>query len=180
MFLSIVGTIGPILVGIAAIIASHFLNRKTLNLKRNEDRVDLINRMLSEFYGPFQQLRLKSCKLYERFTIDKPKDFRTVRVLLSGHKFEGNDKILLEEILEIGEELQGLIKEKAGLVDDKKLRTEILPEYNKHTTLLKLMYEGKIQGEYDRFKDDVFPRELDAEIDRRINELQAELKEIKS
>ena len=178
-----VKTIGPILVGIAAIIASYFYNKKMLKLKKNEDTIKIINQKLSEFYGPLQQYRKKSAQLYEKFTYGKPEGFRTVLALLEGKEFSGNDKYLLDEIIKIGEKIEELILSKSGLIDDDKLRNDLVPRLGAHIILLRLMYQGVIKGEdekeVERFKRDVFPREIDNEIERRIKELQALLEEIK-
>ncbi|MGD2090586.1 MAG: hypothetical protein PVH61_30720 [Candidatus Aminicenantes bacterium] len=183
-FIEFVKTIGPILVGLAAIVASYILNQKMLKLKRNEDRIEMINRKLSEFYGPFQQYRRKSTELYKRFTYGKPNDFRTVTALLKGEKFSGNDEVLLKEIIDIGKKVENLILSKSGLIDDEKLRNDLLPRVGTHILLLRLMYEGVIKGEseneIERFKRDVFPREIDDEIEKRIQELEIQLEEIKS
>lgn len=165
-------TIGPIIIGLAAIFASFHYNKRMLKLKKNEDEIDDINRKLSEFYGPLQQYLNKSSKLYEKFIYGKPEDFRTLTALIKGVKFEGNDKVLLEEIINVGKKVEDLLLSKSGLIDDDKLRNDIIPRLGKHILLLRLIYDGTIKGEYERFKDETFPREVDTEIERRIAELQ--------
>ena len=179
MILELIKTTGPIIVGLGAIIASYFFNKKMLRLKKNEDRINLINKKLTEFYGPFQHYRETTTLIYRRFSSGKDDNFKTVRELLSGKKFTGNDKILLNEILKLNEKIEDLILSKAGLIEDTKLRSDVLPRFSSHILLLRLICKGKIKGEFDRFEDDIFPQEIDIEIERRINELQTELKEIK-
>jgi hypothetical protein len=183
MILEWIKTTGPIIVGLGAIIASYFLNKKMLRdqlrLKKNEDRISLINKKLTEFYGPFQHYRKTTTLIYERFRSGKGENFKTLRALLSGGKFTGNDKVLLDEILKLNKTIEDLIISKAGLIEDTKLRNEVLPKLSSHIILIRLICKDEIKGELHRFEDDVFSQEIDIEIERRINELQSELKEIK-
>ncbi|HPH16005.1 MAG TPA: hypothetical protein PK029_02455, partial [Bacteroidales bacterium] len=105
----------------------------------------------------------------------KPEDFRTILAIANGIEFSQNDKILLEEIIAIGTKIEDLIITKAGLIDDIKLREDYYPKFLSHTTLLRHLYNGSIKGEPDRFKDDLFPRGIEDETERRINELYQKL-----
>ena len=179
-WIELIKTFGPILVGIAAIISSYLLNKKMLKLKENEDEIKKIYQQLGEFYGPLQQYLNKSTELYKNFTFDKPKGFRAVKAILQGHQFSGNDEILLNEIIKIGEKIEDLILSKSGLIDDSDLRQRLLPQLGKHIMLLRLMFRKDIKAEsekeFERFKEDVFPREVDIKIEERIKDLQYQLK----
>ena len=157
----------------------------TLHSKRIEEKKNEIYKKLNELYGPLYQLRSKSQLLYLKF-VEKFKNeierkgetFRTLTYLLEGGKVEGNEKILLEEIIKIGEKCEFLIHEKAGLIDDEELRTKWLPKASTHYLILRLAYQGQLHGESEKFKEHTFPIEIDVLIEKRIRELQKALQEL--
>src|SRR5690242_262819 len=128
--------LGPIVVGLGAILATAVFNRaaltqriqestaterqrelesnRSVRLKQNEELRREIHEQLSSFYGPMQQLLGISGALYERFSAGRPAGYRTLVALLSGETFEGNDRVLLDAIIEIGEEMRGLIMKESG------------------------------------------------------------------
>ena len=169
------------IVSIVAIVTSVFVAKKSIDAKREDDKRKEIETKLNEFYGPFLQLRKRSELLYSIF-VKKFKDadptYRTLNHLLSGKKFEGNDKVLLEQIIEIGDESLKLINTKAGLIDDENLRDQLIPQFCNHLIILKLAYQGDFEGEIDRFHDYVYPQTLIDAIHQRFNQLQYELNQI--
>lgn len=184
-----------VLVALSATIFGFWYNRKllktnlthnenSLNQKNREDEKKEIYKKLNEFYGPFLEMRLKSNHLYERFAKIKKKesgkDFRTLIFLLEGNEFIGNDKVLLEEIIKINQKLEEIITEKGGLIDDTKLREDILPRFSAHSLILRLALEKKLQGDIESFQDKTFPREIDDVLKQRINELRERLKKLNS
>lgn len=173
--------IGIILVGIFAIVFSYFQFIKSIDVeKRRERRID-IRRKLDEFYGPFLQLRKKSDILYNRFQKkfrqDNP-NFSTLRYLMEGKTFEGNDKELLKEIIIIGKRCEELIHLKSGLIDDSNLRNKTLPKLTTHFLILRLAFDGTLKEESFRFDDLNFPRDVDNLIEARIKKLEIELKDL--
>lgn len=157
----------------------------TLHSKRIEEKKDEIYKKLNEFYGPFYQLRAKSQLLYHKFVeryksqaAESNQPFRTLTYLLDGGTVEGNEKMLLDEIIKIGEKCEALIHDKAGLIDDEDLRTKWLPMASTHYLILRLAYQNQLHGESEKFKVHTFPFEIDAVIQKRIKELQKELQEI--
>lgn len=199
-------SIGSIVVSIIVILVSYFNTRATLRSsnkniertlaanrentemtlrsKRIEEKKNEIYKKLNEFYGPFYQLRSKSQLLYNKF-VQKYKSeqtttehFRTLTYLLEGGVVEGNEKILLDEIIKIGEKCEALIHDKAGLIDDEDLRIKWLPMASTHYLILRLAYKGQLHGEAEKFKLHTFPMEIDALIEKRIKELQKELEEL--
>jgi hypothetical protein len=155
---------------------------KTLNSKKTEERKNEIYKKLNEFYGPFYQLRSKSKLLYiefsEKFKKDEPnKNFRTLTFLLDNGviAIPENEKILLNEIINIGEKCENLIHDKAGLIDDEELRTVWFPKASTHYLLIRLAYQGSLSGDSLKYSKYTFPTEIDTLIERRIKALQLEL-----
>jgi hypothetical protein len=166
------------LISVLAILFSYLQYKSGLNSEKRKEKTHDIQRKLNEFYGPFLQLRKKSDILYDRFQKkfrDQDPNFSTLRYLMRGNKFEGNDKKLLEEITKIGSLCEDLIHSKAGLIDDENLRTNILPKLTTHYLLLRLAFEGTLVSEDERFNNLTFPREVDGIIEQRFRELEAEL-----
>lgn len=172
---------GVILIGVLAIVFSYLqYNSGKSEEKRKEKRED-IHKKINEFYAPFLQLRKKSDILYDRFQKKhriKDSNFSTLRTLMDGGKFEGNDNKLLEEIIKIGAKCEELIHSKAGLIDDKNLREQVLPNLTTHFLILRIAHEGKFDKETDRFDDLTFPKDVDELIEKRLSELESELKEL--
>ena len=191
-FWKLVQDLGPTVVSIAAIIVTLIVtkqtlktqtnqNLKTLNAQKEFEARQVIQRKLDEFYGPLIQQRIKSSKLYEKFSAkykDKDKNFSTLLYLLNGFQFTGNDKVLLEQIIQLGEESERLIQEKAGLIDDTELRIDIIPRATTHFLLIKLAYNRKLIGESTEFNDLTFPRELLNKLEERKNNLEKELQKL--
>ena len=180
-FWTFIKDIGPILIGLTSILASILIVRMTMKSAKDEAKRKQIYKKLSEFYGPFLDLRKKSHLLYERFQKDyrnENPNFSTLKYLLDGSTFTGNDKELLSEIIKIGEKCENLIHSKAGLIDDEELRTNVLPMVTTHYLILRLAFEGKLEGEKDRFNDLSFPKIVDELIEKRIISLQTELHEL--
>lgn len=172
----IISSLGAVFVGSLAIIISYFLSKKTLNARKREEEIKGISQKLNEFYGPLLQLRMKSNKIYQIFSKKhraKDEHFATLTYLLKGTKFTGDDDALLKEIISIGKQCEELIHNKAGLIDDSKLRTEILPRATTHFLLLRLAHAGTLSGtDLEMYKDLTFPRELDELLEKRKKELE--------
>lgn len=169
---------GPVIVGIGSIVFGYYLNCRTLESKTKEEQRDEINKKLNEFYGPLTQLRGKSKLLYDLFRKDKEQGFRTLSALLNGVKFEGNDKILLEQIIKIDEQIERLIVDKSGYVENDELR-DILYKAATHFNVISLAYNGFLNGEKSRFSDYLFPNELDEKIEEEVKKLHDNLEKLK-
>lgn len=180
-WLAICTTVSPIIIGLAALWLSYFQLLKTLNAKKEDEERAEIRKKLDEFYGPLLQLRMKSNLLYQKFNEDfraADSNFSTLIYLLNSHVFSGNNKILLEEIIKIGELTEKLIHEKAGLIDDTNLRTVVLPRATTHFLLIRLAYVGALSGDLDRFKTLTFPKDLDLLLEKKKKELEERLKKL--
>lgn len=175
--------LGPSLVAIIAIWVTYQQWLKGFRHSKSKDERDEIYKRLNEFYGPIMQLRKKSFYIYkiykEKYVAIDP-DFSTLTYLLSGKTFSGNDDILLKEVIKIGHQCEKLIQKKAGLIDDSKLSSDLLPRAITHYKILNLAYSGHLQGEVEKYKQHTFPTELDEHLERRIAELQGRLATLNS
>ncbi len=187
-------TIASMVISLAAVIISYFNTKSTLassernnltNLraKNSEDRKDEIYKILNDLYGPFNQLRQKSNLLYQKFIMGKSPNnsnerFSTLLYLLDNDgpgKLSDNDKSLLNEIIQIGNDCEKLIFSKAGLIDAEELRTSWFPKAATHYLIIRLAFQGSLKGNSLVFKDSTFPAEIDNVIEMRIKALHAEL-----
>jgi hypothetical protein len=206
--INFIASIGSILVSIIVIITGYCFNKralktsemntrktlltssqntdKTIASKRIEERKSEIYKKLNEFYQPLFEYRQKSTLLYlkfkEKFVVVGPDEsasaFRTLTYLLNRNEFTGNEKALLEEIINIGKLCEDLIHKKAGLIDDDSLRKDWLPRLTTHLLILRMAYQKKLSGEPEKFIDLAFPLGIDELIEERIKVLQQELKEL--
>lgn len=181
--------LGPVIISVIALITSYILTKKTLDVQKEQTQKTLdaqkdiearllIAKKLDEFYGPLLQLRMKSNLLYKKFSEKhrvKDSTFATLTYLLQGKTFIGNDKILLEEIINLGEESEKLIHSKAGLIDDTELRQTLIPRATTHFLILRLAYRGALIGDAENFKDLTFPIELDDKLEARKKQLELDL-----
>jgi hypothetical protein len=175
--LATIEVIGPIILGIAGMILGYYFQRSQLKQKQREDERKEIYKKLNEFYGPIQQYLGKSRELYDRFTASRGANFRTLIALLAGEKFEGNDAVLLKQIIDIDERMEDLIITHSGLIDDAELR-ELLAKVGAHFRILRLAYDGVLTGEVERFEDYVYPRGLGPKIEDQIKKLKTRLDEL--
>jgi hypothetical protein len=175
--LEFIQALGPVIVGLLALLVGYHYNKRLLTQKNHEDERKEIYKKLNSFYGPMKQLLGVSLELYERLTASRATDFRTLVALLSGEKFQGNDKILLEQILEVGEHMDKLILEQSGLVDDEQLQ-KLLSQMSAHFRVIRLAYKGDLVGQASRFEGNVFPRDITTTIEKEITRLKKRLDEL--
>ncbi len=77
----------------------------------------------------------------------------------------------------VSKKLDSLILDNSGLIDSPELR-ETLSKAGAHFRILRLAYEGDLTGDEERFKANVFPRELDQQVDNQIKKLKLRLDEL--
>lgn len=171
----------PSILAIGGIYLAYLKLIKPLKANKIDAEKKEIYKKLNEFYGPFLQLRNKSYCLYKIFDEqfrEKDAKFSALRYLLDGKSFSGNNDKLLQQIIEIGGKCEQLIHDKAGLIDNQTIRNEILPRLTTHFLILRLAYEGQLEGEVDRFREFTFPYQIDEMIKKRIADLEARLREL--
>ena len=176
MEVSSIVALGSLLIALISVIVNFLIVRGQQRSKNLEARRAEIYKKLNSFYGPMMQLRHKSKQLHDRFK--NGENFRTLPRLLEEYKFKANDKVLIDEIIDIGEKCENLIQEASGLIDEKMLRTVHLPKASKHFFIIRMAHQGKLKQESERFSEDVFPTEIDHILEIRFEELQNELDEI--
>ena len=181
--IEILSDIGPTLVGLAALVFSFLQVRKTFRSSVRQmaiqDERKEIYKKLNGFYGPLLQLRKKSEMLYRIFNQRfNGQHFRTLNYLLEKFEFTENERALLHEIINIGKECEVLVHRESGLIDDDTLRNELIPKLTTHILILRLAYEGKLEGNPSDFDKHTFPRGLDETIEKKINSLQERLEEL--
>jgi hypothetical protein len=165
-------TFSPAIVGVVGMVFTYRISKKALDSSIKDGERKDIHEKLNKFYGPFQQLLNKNNKLYELFNPEGK--FRTLTELLNGRKFKGNSGKLLKEIVEIDRQLEKLILDHGGLIDDEEM-LEILVEAATHFNLLIKAYEKTIEGETGKFKKYVYPRKLGEKIDEQIKKMKKRL-----
>lgn len=103
------------------------------------------------------------------------------------------DRQVLREILRVGRKIEDLIVTKCGYIDDRSLLFEYIPDPKftdidpevvrgqgllavavTHLRLIRLAFRGAIQGQAARYKDFIYPRELNKRIYDKIESLRAE------
>ena len=183
-------------------------NRATLREQLISERRKSIAKMLNEFYGPIISYLNVTKALFRLFAAGKPKGFRTLTHLLNPDQeyevpngrvrveLSRNDMQLLEELIDVEKKIESLVVEKGGLVDDERLMFEYLPDVRytdvelekgelsllalliTHFRVLSLAYSGRIKGEVARYKDFVYPREIDAVLRGNREQLHRELDQL--
>jgi hypothetical protein len=181
--------------------------RTVAEAKRSKEK-DRILASLNEFYGPMQAYLQVSNGLYSILRRGKPAGFRTLTYLLDlkqEYLVDGvktrvdltpSERVILREIVGIGEKIQDLILTKGGLVDDKSLMFNYEPDKSvtdikldlpdigllaltiAHFRVISLAVEGKLSGDAAPFEAFVFPRELPPRITAQIQNLQNRLRSL--
>jgi len=173
---AIVGDLGPTIAGLIGLWLAFAGIVRPLRATRIENRIDQLETRLNNFYGPYYHLRKKSASLYVK--LKQPylneSDFSVLRKILSGFKFNGNDAVLIEEIIEIGVQCEELIAKNSGYIDKGNLRDDLLPRVSIHYRMLKLAYEGKVASEVTRLGDMTFPRGIDDVLHEAIKAIEDE------
>jgi hypothetical protein len=194
---SVAGTVG---------VMTWKYNQATLREKRIAEKRENITKQLNEFYGPLISYLNITNALREIYTKDKPEGFRTLTYLLDPDQtyktrqgsskvvLTESDRLILGEIIEIEDKIELLVVEKGGLVDEPRLmfnhglingiettgtsRLSLLAELIRHFRVLKLAYAGKLHGEVQRYKDFVFPTEINRVLRDKFEFLQRELNKL--
>jgi len=179
---------GPTLVGLlglGGLLVAYWQIRKSfeqtdklLQERQREEERNEIQRKLNEFYGPCQTLMRETKMLHDLFKHDS--EFRTLTELLKGREFTGNDKVLLEQVMNVTDKISDLIVDKSGLIEDEEEELqELLSKARVHFRILRLGYNNDLSGDTERLKDFVYPKALDEEIERKKTELENRLNELR-
>jgi len=185
---SLLSPTASLLLALAALITA-WINfwyfRRQLRQSEREQDVKRVQNLLDKFYGPFKTLKKTNTNLERLLKLEKKDDgperreWRTLERLLEGYDFSSNQKVLIETIIEINDELDSLIAANCGLITNKEL-AEKVHIFRAHHRVIKAAYEGRLKKEIWRFKDYVYPRELDGLIDKEAERLQQHLVSLQS
>ena len=177
----IFSVLSPILVGLAGLWIGYRQYKKTLEARLKELERNEIYKKLNEFYGPLLQLRERSNLLYAEFrpaSASENPGFNTIAYLLKKNELTTNQKTLLAEIIRLGKACESLIDSKSGLIDDETLRTVTIPKFMVHLLIVRLAYTEALTGEADKYREYSFPMELDDQLNRKFEALDARLAEL--
>ncbi len=86
-------------------------------------------------------------------------DFSTIKILIDNIELSIDDKYILEEIMHNNDKINDLILSHSHVVDNN-LREE-LSKLSSHYTILKLVKEGRIKENSNRYKDLHHSKEID-------------------
>jgi hypothetical protein len=140
--------------------------QRSITRQANENELKSLKSKLEEFYGPYTLLSNTNAFLAREFISRQPNatGFRTLPLLLNPVRREtlsSEDKELLNEIVAINEQLERLIREKAGMVDQKV--QEYLGRAAAHFRVIRLAHAGKLSsdpnGNFSKYY--VYPWQLD-------------------
>jgi hypothetical protein len=170
-------TTAAVVVSLLGTIITVYIGRRTLRQKAYEEERKEIYKKLNSFYGPFQQLSGISLRLIGLLREGRSPDFHVLPGLLNGDTFEGNDRILLKELMEVTAKINDLIENQSGLIDDPKLQM-LLWDISTHFRILHLAYEGSLTGEAQRFMNYTYPQEVDAVAKSQADKLRSRMDQL--
>lgn len=164
--LTYIPTIVTAIVAVTGSVLLYKASTKELRLKKAER----LQKQLNDFYYPFA-LRLKQNTTIRALFDDKDaEDYRMLTELLKGEEFKGNDKALLEEIKKNNTVLNDLILKNQSEVDSE--LSNDLAKLSSHYTFFILACDGKLSNEESRFKDYVYPTDVNDKIDDKIEKIE--------
>jgi hypothetical protein len=150
---------------VGALIGGYFATRNaraTIIQKTNEVEIAAIDRRISDFIAPYEQLSLENLKLSRELKRSRGDTFRTLTALLDPDWKTGlsaGDKALVDAIVNNGASLRQMILTSGGAVS-----TVIRPHLaaaSMHFRMLSLADAGSLENDAKRYEDYVYPRQLD-------------------
>ena len=147
--------------------------------KANETELREIQGKLDGFYVPFQLLSKANHQFAQDLRSRQGGKYRMLLKLFDKQWLENlsqGDKKLVEIVCNNGEELRILIATKSGLVDNKLL--PYLSRASAHFRILHLAYRSELGTDPARFKDYVYPRELDGVLALEIARLRNRIEQL--
>lgn len=135
-----------------------FALRRNINQKSNEEELQQLKTKLEVFYGPFLLLSEANNLLHRDLRARVNPDLRLLTALLEPRwitELDAGDQTIVGEICRNGKELEKMIADHAGLVDEKVL--PYLARASAHYRMLFLAYEGKLGSNPSSFERYIFP-----------------------
>lgn len=156
-------------------------NNASIWQKANETELREIQGKLDGFYMPFQLLSKANHQLAKDIRSRQAEGYRMLLKLFDKEWRDSlldGDKKLVEIVCNNGEELRALIASKSGLVDDKIL--PYLSRASAHFRILHLAYKSELGTDPTRFREYVYPRELDGVLSLEIARLRNRIEELRA
>lgn len=151
-----------------------------INQKANELEIKEIQVRMNDFYGRFQQIAEENHLIAREFKAHQGDPaMRTLVKLLDPAwraSLSPSDKAIVKSLVENGNILRTLIREKSGLVDP-----AILPYLSRaalHFSMLDLAHAEKLENKPDRFEKFVYPRVLDEVLVLEMGRLNSRIRKL--
>lgn len=153
-------------------------NMSAANTQRaNEIEIGQLQTKLNDFYGRFRLISEENKLIALEFKKRQGGgDFRTLLALLDPgwcKNLPPADKTIVLEMVQNGVALRNLIRDKAGLVDQKIV--PYLTKVSAHFAMLDLAHKGLLENDRERFQQYVYPEQLDPVLDIEIKRLLARI-----
>ncbi|MBY5701204.1 hypothetical protein GOL26_09485 [Sinorhizobium medicae] len=151
-----------------------------INQKANELEIKEIQTRLNDFYGRFQQVAEENHLIAREFKAHQgdPAMRTLLKLLNPGWRdtLSLSDKAIVKSLVDNGNMLRSLIREKAGLVD-----SAILPYLSRaalHFSMLDLAEKGELENEPQRFGRFVYPTVLDGVLQLEMSRLNCRIRRL--
>lgn len=151
---------------LGAFIGGYFATRNAkaaIVQKTNELEIEAIDKRITDFIAPYEQLSLENLKLSREIKRGRdPDKFRTLVALLDPNWKKGlspGDKAVVDGIVENALALREMILKHGGAVSSA-IRPH-LAAASMHFRMLGLADAGSLENDPVRYKDYVYPRQLD-------------------
>lgn len=143
------------------------------NQRANEIEINQLQAKLNGFYGPFCLISDENKIIALEFKKKQGKDdFRTLIALLDPEwrtSLSPANKTIVATMIQNGQALRALVREKAALVDPKV--QPYLAKAAAHFAILELASKGELENDPTRFAQYVYPEKLDGVIALEVRRL---------
>ncbi|MEY8849698.1 hypothetical protein AB9K26_12840 [Psychroserpens sp. XS_ASV72] len=174
-YITIVTSFLSIVIAVLTII----IGQGYYNVKR--DKINLLEKKLNEFYRPLLQALTTSQMLHSVLSQDKDKNYRALEALIKekDNAFSVADKILINEIIEVGKKIERIIDVHSGHVLNDKTR-ENIGSLVRHLRIFRATFvseeKDNLEGiASEKFMKFTYPREVNECITNDITFLTGEL-----
>lgn len=197
-------TLSGVIGGIIATFIHNYLDRKYKDKVVKKEKLHRqLEEYYRPYLGYLQHLKSLSKLLFvdkpENFRLltyllNKKQEYTYKDGSIKQYQLSNHDIVLMEQMFAYYESIEKLINEKSSLVDDKVLLKEYIPNpaitdivaddvkglglnalLIRHFHLIKSASEGQIDGDEDKYASYVYPREINAILEQKIDELSKAL-----
>ncbi len=170
------------IIGALVALPGFLLNSQNSRLQRKKSERDEIYKKINSFYGPIR-LQLKTSKEFYNLFCSSIKQrlgldtFRTLPYILDGNQLNKTEKTILKQILKIGKNIEQIINNNAGLIDDDNLHKEMV-QLATHLQIIREAYEGGYSigsNKLPFLENKTFP-DIEERVDEMFWKLKNELK----